>query len=284
MHIYRIFEISSIYIKKKSKFPSKTKKNIKLSFMSEKIFSLELETTRNPPTNPAPKVENKKFLNFFRNHKKSFCFFSFLFLLLVIIIPLALYYIITSINKERYYTKNINFNTGSQNVSIDLTAFYNGTSPFQDFLFINVTHSFNGSITKCENIIIKDKFNESVSTMFRCGNDSDFKLLNDSLINTSKMATFGIFASDETNLSSEKNRILHGHEPKQPGNSYDNTKNNGGSSGCTTLSGYGNFQYDSCSGDASVNGKAVNAQTKGSCSCKCTQITGNGAYSYTICN
>lgn len=250
--------------------------------MSEKIFSLELETNRNPPANKSPK--RKGFLLFLKNHKKSVCFFSFLFFLLVIVLPIALYYIITSINKERYYNKNIIFNTGTQNVSIDLNAFYNGTNPFQDFLFINTTHTFNDTTSKCENIIIKDKFNGSVSTRYRCGSDSDFTVLNDSLVNISNIATFSIFANDETIASSEGKRVLHNYDDLHHNGHNGNYNNNGGSSGCTTLSGYGNFQYDSCSGDATVNGQGVITQTKGSCSCKCTQMTGNGAYSFTSCN
>ena len=128
--------------------------------MSEKIFTLELETNRNPPPNKCPKVERKGFLLFLRNHKKSVSFFSFLFFLLVIAFPIALYFIITSINKERYYNKKIIFNTGTQNLSINLNAFYNGTNPFQEFLFINTTHTFNSTISKCENIIIKDKLKD----------------------------------------------------------------------------------------------------------------------------
>ena len=313
-------------INRKSNFllPIPSNKKKQFPSMSEKIFAFELETNRNPtqnqletnrnpPPNQSQIGKSKRFLLFLKNHKKSVCFFSFLFFLLVIVLPIALYYIITSINKERYYNKNIILNTGIQNVSISLNAFYNGTSPFQEFLFINMTHTQNGTISRCENIIIKDKFNSSVSTLYRCGNDSDFKILNDSLmINMSNIATFSIFENDETTARSEGTRILHhddddehnyGDEPSGPNNnnnggsynnnnggSYNNNNNggnynnNGGSSGCSTLSGYGNFQYDSCSGDATVNGQGVATQVKGSCSCKCTQMTGNGAYSFTSCN
>lgn len=303
--------------------------------------TLNLEVSHKP--SPKSKLSNKKTI-----------FFIIIFFLCYVCVPLGLYYFITSQIHEHYYMKKLTIQTDQgHNISLKLDVFYNGSDSFYDYLMLNVSslNSNNESIGFCQNLIIRNKLDFSVSSYYKCDNDQNFTFLNGTSISNN---TIGIYASDEITPKEEK-RILgskSGHsnsksssskgssssskgsssssskgsssssssssskgsssssgssstgsssssgsssKTSSSSSSSSQTSSSSGSSGslsqtsssqskCTTITGYGHYKFNSCSGEVTAAGSYKKMEAEGSCQCQCDELEGDGAYSYQVCN
>ena len=261
--------------------------------MSQQIFP-EIESNR---SNTYGKSEIQQ-TNWFKKHKVQL-FFGLLFLICVIVFPLSIYYFIISGKHEYYYIKNMNVSLNNElQQSFEIKAFFNGSDPFFDYLYLNISDGNNNDLL-CQNIFRKMKINESLSTFYKCGTEQDFMELNTSNINE-KTTFFRIYSNDEVPFSnfSEVNqkRILargSNSKSKPDEQSSDTSNKSGGSdssgsnsnSGCSTISGYGYYLFDSCTKEViqSLESSQYEAKEKSQCSCGCDHLEGYGSYTYKKC-